>query len=218
MCDPQVQDCPDGYKCTAVNKMAGEFWNENRCVPVMGDAGLGDPCNIQDLQDPGNGMDDCGVGFICLNFDAMGKGYCTEFCNMSDECSSGKGVCDPSVNDGYLPICFATCDPLLQDCIAGQGCYGDPMSPDFICFGPDPGESTGMEDDFCEYTNQCLPGFHCIESMLGVDCDPKAVGCCTPFCDLTDMNPPCDMGEKCVPFYMAPPPQYMNVGVCAIPQ
>jgi hypothetical protein len=100
-CDPKAQDCPEGFKCTATNKMAGDFWNENRCVPVMGDGGLGDPCKVLDPNEPGGGTDDCGVGFICLNFDDELNGACTEFCNPDDECSSGKGLCDPLHQRGH---------------------------------------------------------------------------------------------------------------------
>jgi hypothetical protein len=216
-CDPKAQDCPEGFKCTATNKMAGDYWNENRCVPVMGDGGLGDPCKVLDPNEPGGGTDDCGVGFICLNFDDELNGACTEFCNPDDECSSGKGLCDPSVNEGILPICLLTCDPLSQNCPAGQACYGDQSLPDFICFVPDPKDSPGTENAFCAYTNQCLAGFHCVDPATAVNCDPGADGCCTPFCDITEDPGPCEDGESCVAFYEDPPPQYMDVGICVIP-
>ena len=219
VCDPKLQDCPQGTKCTATNLLPGDYWNDNRCVPVMGTQGLGESCQIADLNEPGNGLDDCDVGLICLNFDDQGKGYCSEFCNKDDECDSGQGLCIPDINDGLLPICLATCDPLLQDCVAGQGCYGDPAGPPFICFNPDPGESSGMKNAFCEFDNQCLAGFSCVDAAKNAGCTPGDKACCTPYCDLGDPNPQanCDAGEKCVAYFNESYPGYEDVGLCVIP-
>jgi len=211
-CDPKAQDCPEGQKCTAWANDGGNAWNANKCVDVSGEGQGGDNCAIQGSGV--GGIDDCGVGFICLNTDDMGAGTCTQFCQGNDEdCSSGD-VC-AIYNDGVLPICLVGCHPLLQDCPATQECIDTPNGT-FICF-TDASGATGAPGDSCpdaDGENLCDPGLWCGPSVDG--CVTER--CCTPFCDLS--APDCAAPHECVSYYGdmgSAPPGFEDVGVCVLP-
>ncbi|RMG94338.1 MAG: ribulose phosphate epimerase [Deltaproteobacteria bacterium] len=212
-CDPRVQDCPEGEKCTAWADDGGNVWNANKCVPVMGTGVAGDSCTVQG--GGVSGVDDCDVGHICLYADENNQGICVAFC-------SGENTdCDPGFvcaiyNDGVLPICLDACDPLLQDCPQGQACIDTPNGT-FICFSDASGEMGGLGDP-CpveDGENSCDPGFWCGQGAA--ECQsPK---CCIPYCDLSEPSP-CNPPNQCVSFYGDPnaaPPEYKDVGVCVIP-
>lgn len=214
-CDPTSQDCPDGEKCTAVSPMEGQPWGVNECVPVAGGKQLGDACDV--MGGKYTGLDDCDVGYICLLTDDDGKGgTCVEFCDVNMTCPKSGAMC-VVYNDGSLPICLANCDPLLQDCAAGQGCY--PSGGDsFVCFKTSVGPGEGGQGFGCSYTNQCQPGLMCVAAASVTGCLDQS-GCCSPFCPIKEGNGPCQMGEECVAYFemgMAPP-GYEDLGVCAIP-
>ena len=223
MCDPMLQDCPEGEKCTAYSTDGdgppAAPWNANKCVPATGSGQEGDSCDIEGGKY--TGMDNCDVGLICLQTDDDGKGgACVSFCESGMTCANPDAQC-AVYNDGSLPICLVTCDPLLQDCPAGQGCYAAAGGGAFICFkfSGMPGE--GLQGDECNYVNACSPGTACLTPDSVSGCGAQG-GCCSPYCDLTDPNADagCQQGEMCVAWFemgMAPP-GFEDVGVCAIPQ
>lgn len=213
-CDPQdIDSCPEGQKCTSYGVMPGDYWNGNKCVPVMGDDQPGDPCMILTPGDVPSGIDSCAPGAICLFAET---GICYEFCDMNDQCNSLPGLC-VQANDGFLPICLLKCDPLVQDCPGDQGCYRDMDNNGYICADADTGMSNGMDDDICEYDNQCVAGFNCLPAAVVANCDQMSMGCCAPFCDTTMGPGQCADGEECVAALADPPPEYMDVGLCALP-
>ena len=215
-CMARLQDCPEGLKCTAYAKVLQDTWDANKCVPEAGDGVAGDPCEMADA-DMFSGIDNCAKGYICLNTDDQGKnGFCVEFCQADDSCpntTGGTGICFPA-NDGLLPICLATCDPLVQDCPGTQACYGDSAGPPFFCFQPDP-QDGGQDGTTCEFTNACLPGLQCQDGATLEGCPPGSIGCCTPFCPLD--GDVCTGAEECVAFFMEPVPGFENVGICVLP-
>lgn len=216
-CDPRAQDCPEGLKCTAYGKMAGDEWNANKCVDEPNNGGVaGDPCEIMGA-DMFTGIDTCAKGYICQNPDEeLKNGACVEFCKPDDSCpntSGGMAPCLPA-NDGKLPICLASCNPLIQDCPGQQACYGDPSGPPFFCYGPDP-KNGGTDGAKCGFTNDCLAGLHCADAATVEGCTGDATACCTPFCALDEMA--CTGMEMCSPFFPTPQPGYENVGICVLP-
>lgn len=218
-----AQDCPEGEKCTAYstdgNGPPSAPWNANKCVPVMGNGQEGDPCDIEGGKY--TGVDDCDVGLICLQTDDDGKGgACVSFCTTGMTCDNPNAQC-AVYNDGSLPICLVTCDPLLQDCPQGQGCYSAAGGGGFICFKFSGQAGQGMQGDECNYVNACAPGLACLSPDTVMGCGAQG-GCCSPYCDLNDPNASdgCQAGEMCVSWFemgMAPP-GLEDVGVCAIPQ
>lgn len=208
-CDPQKQDCPDGEKCTAWADDGGNSWNANKCVPVTGDGVDGDPC----MTEGGgvSGLDDCAKGFICFNTDENMMGTCTAFCDEDENCPTGS-ECSIQ-NDGSLPVCEVGCDPLLQDCPMGSGCYAiDGSNGKTICM-QDASGNGGQDGEPCEYDNVCDPGLVCIGGSFGC----QATWCCTPWCDLSAANTCPGTGEQCVAHFEDPPPGKEDVGICVVP-
>lgn len=216
-CNAQIQDCPDGQKCTARDNNQGQMpgWNENVCVSLKGDKAAGDACDV--VGNPFTGDDECDVGLICLQTDENGQnGVCTPFCDENNECENGICV---EANDGVLNTCLQLCDPLLQDCPDVQGCYGDPEFPAFVCFVPDTSgtDNNGNDGSSCSFTNNCQPGLYCAPQETQDGCTAE-LGCCTPYCPLDDEDPGCSSSiEQCIPFFADPPLGFENVGICVIP-
>jgi hypothetical protein len=104
-----------------------------------------------------------------------------------------------------------TCDPLLQDCADGEGCYW--VGTEFQC------ALTGNnvpEGEPCGFIGECAPGNACIDAESLPDC--AGWGCCASWCDLG--APICDIaGTECVPWFAEgeAPAGLDHVGVCALP-
>ena len=220
-CNPFTQDCPEGEKCQPWADDGGGSWNNDKCVPVTGDGQPGDACFAEGGGTAG--IDDCGPGVFCWDVDAEGNGVCVELCKGSMEA----GTCDDPdkgcavYNEGTLPLCLDGCDPLSQNCDPSDVCIGNPNGEGFLCVLDASGDE-GQQHDPCNFANACDPGLLCNDPTAANECDPNAMGCCEPFCDLTD--PMADMncggeGQVCNPYFEegTAPPDYVNVGYCAIP-
>ena len=102
------------------------------------------------------------------------------------------------------------CDPVLQNCPGGQGCYpveeGEALCADSL------GAGFG---DACSFVNQCSPGLMCVASTAIPGCDGSEAGCCTAFCDVTAPDPDgaCGPGFVCSQFG-APGSDIESTGVC----
>ena len=215
-CDPKLQDCPEGEKCSAVSDAPGEPWGLNKCVPKNGTDQVGDPCDIQDGKY--TGIDNCDLGLICLLTDDEGfGGACVEFCDTNDACPDTPGAKCVVYNDGSLPICLNECDPLIQDCPEGQACYNS-AGDNFVCFKESAMAGEGAPGDECAYINQCQKGSFCAAADALVNCATPS--CCTPYCAVSEGDAPCQMGEECTLFFVEgmAPPGYEDVGVCVVPE
>jgi hypothetical protein len=208
-CDPFMQDCPDGEKCVAYGSTGGN-WDSNKCVPVLGDGQVGDPCTYAGTVDS---TDDCGADSWCWNVNMDGVGTCTAFCTGSPD----DPICEPGfgcsiANNGSINICLQSCDPLLQDCEGENVCYYD-FSGNFVCAFAADMIPTGEP---CGFINDCAPGNVCLDATAFPACN--GASCCGAYCDIAD--PMCAlMGTECTPFFEegTAPPGYENVGVCIIP-
>jgi hypothetical protein len=214
-CDPAEQDCPDGDKCTGYVVQQGYCCvDANKCVPVIGNAQLGDPCVRTDDND------DCDEGLFCMTVTSgsTGDGVCLAFCNVGTQDCAEDGLPDAqciAFNDGALPICQDSCDPITQDCDGSLGCYGV-GNQGFVCSVPGFEEGLGNDGDMCFTIQSCKPGLGCTAAEVLSDCG--ASRCCSPYCDLS-VPDPCLAPEECIPYYEdgTAPPGYETVGLCAIP-
>ncbi len=147
----------------------------------------------------------------------------------STEGAQETGVMSDSTDTSAFDVGgISTCDPLLQDCERGEGCYltGD----EYECVPA----GDGGAGDSCEFVNECQAGYFCVAgpdgNVCGRVCDPAdpnscgddecaqigpdaSVGVCTPggcgpgqieFQDLCyDVCDPllqdCAPGDTCVP-------------------
>jgi hypothetical protein len=195
-CDPFAQDCPEGEKCVPYDSGSGT-WDANKCVPITGAGQTGDPCVSGGVIEA---TDDCDGASFCFHVDERGQGTCTAFCQGTaemPECQPGSGC--SITNDGSITACLDLCEPLLQDCEPGFGCYWNGGTALFCVEA-----GAGAAGDECGWINSCAPGLGCID------------GLCTSFCDLG--APSCEPGTECLPlFEPGEAPGYDHVGVCVSP-
>ena len=210
-CDPFEQDCPEGEKCVPFAS-SGDGWDSNKCVPVTGVGKAGDPCTWAGNVDA---TDDCDESSFCWNVtevDGMEVGTCTPFCAGTAD----NPICDPGSqclisNQGSVTLCIETCNPLLQDCDPGLGCFY--ISSEFFCvlLG---GEIPSGEP--CGSWNDCVAGDICVDAATLPAC--AGASCCADFCSLAD--PVClAAGTECVAFFEPgrAPAGHEDVGVCLSP-
>lgn len=221
MCDVLTQNCPEGQKCAPYSGDGDWAWDSTKCVDVVpSPAGLYEPCTAGPIS---TGEDTCDKGLMCWDIDLdTGVGYCVAHCTGSPDeptCVDPKARCVISAAS-VLMLCLPMCDPILQDCNDGDVCIPDPNSPDkWICVLDASGDE-GQVFDPCEYANACDPGLFCADPSVASECDPKALGCCNPFCDLTQPNTCPGQGQQCLPWYEPGEalPDYEHVGYCALPE
>ncbi|MEM6995294.1 MAG: hypothetical protein AAF721_32595, partial [Myxococcota bacterium] len=132
VCDLFAQNCPVGEKCMPFDEDLSGTWNATGCFPIDDNPDqVGDECDV--TGSGVSGVDTCDGGAMCFDVDAMTlTGTCVEMCGGS----LANPICtDPDTscaiaNDGFIILCLATCDPLMQDCNNG-GCY--PIGDGFNC-------------------------------------------------------------------------------------
>jgi hypothetical protein len=212
-------DCPDGEKCTAVAcEVGGSAWDSNVCREVQGTAAVGDECMYTDGSGV-SGNDTCELGAMCWNADAdTGLGTCIAFCTGSpDAASCPAGTNCVIVNNGVLAICLPGCDPLAQDCEAGDDlCIPDPNGEGYVCVLNASGDMAPYGTP-CNYANSCNAGLICIDAagVPEAEC-ASASGCCSPMCSISGGDACPGTGQTCEPVFDPQPPGYEDVGVCTI--
>lgn len=211
-CDTFLQDCPDGEKCVPFAS-GGDKLDCDKCVPVLGDGQPGEPCVHDGIVE---GTDDCGPTSQCFNLmdvDGQSVGVCTPFCQgTADDPICPMGTTCLITDEGATTLCMATCNPLMQDCGPGLGCFA--YESYFFCLVPAQDIPLGQP---CEQINDCAAGLVCVpESVL-----PNCAGskCCASFCSLMQGALCPEMGTECVAYYEQGmvPIGYEDVGVCIIP-
>jgi len=224
-CNIHVQDCAPGLKCMPYDTDGSWWWNAAACFPIVPDpADLGEPC--QWTGGLWSGYDDCGWGQVCWTFSEDEPGECKGLCLSDDpmDWDYDSFTCEDPLATPYIGcqdcfcVCETPCDPLNQNCDEGQQCI--PTGYDFFQCAPDASGDTGVYGDPCEYVNVCDPGLMCLEAAAVPGCD-GAIGCCSPFCDVTQPNtcPGAAEGQTCQAWYEPgeAPIGLENVGVCALP-
>ncbi len=215
-CDVWAQDCPEGEKCMPWANDGGNSWNALKCTPL--DPAPQQPGDVCTTENAVGGVDNCAISSMCWDVDPeTNEGSCVAFCEGTEEDPScAPGFSCAILNAGTLILCLPSCDPLLQDCPGDDLCLG--VGDGFICALDASGEM-GAYGDPCEFANACDPGLACLSPEYIEGC--QAGGCCTPFCDTSEMPDTCPGGtQECLPWYeegMAPP-GFETVGICGIPQ
>jgi hypothetical protein len=220
-CDIWADDCPAGHKCMPWANDGGSSWNAVRCSPIAENArDVGDPCTVEGSGV--SGIDDCVARAMCWDVDPeTNEGTCVGFCSGSQANPTCSMPCDSCViaNEGVLILCLPTCDPLVQDCGEGQGCWPTTQGAFHCVYFA---QSEGVHGYPC--TNSfwdCDPGLACIEPERVPGCT-GANGCCASFCDTADHGACANYeGTTCVPWFgpgESPPCITETLGVCALPE
>ncbi|MEM6991785.1 MAG: hypothetical protein AAF721_14860 [Myxococcota bacterium] len=205
MCSLFGQDCAAGLKCV--------FHCEGlacapECRPVGGEGVVGDACVANGLE--AEIPDDCGPDTICFTGEAEpGDGVCVPFCQGS----AAEPTCaDPGRVCAQQTLCLQRCDPFLQACPEGMGCFDVDFGA-FVCW--DVADVPIADLDECPGNTLCMPGSFCAPAALLADCSGSR--CCTPHCDLqaADPCPAVDAALSCVE-YGSPERDHSDLGVCAL--
>ncbi len=204
-CSPISQDCRPGDACRAWANDGGDEWNATRCTPVSDDAGgRGDPCTVEGSNV--SGVDTCDAGLMCWNVDPDTlEGTCVEYCEVGFVCDDPSGTCSV-FNEGTLPLCLPTCNPLMFDCGEGFGCY--PTTDfSFVCLREDePVHASGVSQP------DCAPGtFWAWDEQIDGCTDEES--CCVAYCDRSG-PPTCDVDEECAMLVPEPSPEFEDLGYC----
>jgi hypothetical protein len=219
-CNLFAQDCEEGTKCNAWSMDGGIFPDGAKCVPV-GDKMPGEPCSVEDKF--GSGKDDCVAGSICLDIDNSGMASCVSYCSGSmdaPQCPSPDSRCS-FLFEPTVPLCFTSCDPLLQNCGAAETCVPNIAAlgaPYFVCMPRVFSDIPGQYGDPCAALSGCDPSFLCIFAENVPDC--ANTYCCSSYCEL-DQPDTCTAFDPlltCVPWFEPgqATPGYENVGICGI--
>jgi hypothetical protein len=224
MCSIFDQDCPSGEKCTAYAPPGTFIPHGIKCVPLPANPrGHDEPCSVGP---EGLGDDDCDIGSVCLDLDYDGTGFCLPYCTGDSQnpmCGGNDRTCVKLFFGYDFGNCFKQCDPLLQDCPLGEGCYMDAIkvgNTGFVCLPVVQEGKDKVFGDNCIGWSSCEPGYACVYEEFVPGCNGL---CCTPWCDISEGDGPCqdvDPIMSCVPWYpeQQAPPGLENVGVCGIPQ
>jgi hypothetical protein len=169
-CDPVLQDCATGEKCTYVRDgdtarrqcvKAGTGSEGERCFSTTTDGGMTDTCQVG-LYCTDRSLEDGGTSFTCQRF-----------CHGSDQCTAPSECSDVLRFAGSeeLPrVCGepgVACDLLTQNCTdPAMGCYPSPRGSASVCV------VAGMVEDgvTCTYSNDCRAGSACVRSGTGQVC------------------------------------------------
>lgn len=146
-----------------------------------------------------SGFDSCDLDLICMHVNEDLEGICVEYCQGTEvaaTCSDPQAACNVT-NEGALPVCLRSCDPLLPDCPQGLGCYGlgapgegAPLS----CLLPGEGvDVLGLSPA------ACAPGETDVPDDLRSSCTDESEPCCTPWCLVGGVDP-CGPGTTCLPW------------------
>lgn len=223
-CSTIEQDCPRGYKCTSWDNSGGRSWNAHKCVPIATDPnGVGEPCTME--RSVVSGIDDCDGASMCWNVDPKTlEGTCVPFCIGSEDDPGCAEPCDLCVvtSEGVLTLCVPHCDPIIQDCPSGQGCYYS-SHWGFGC-GPDVAREGVGIGSACQFDNACPAGMACVDSAADPGCDQASFGCCAPYCTVggADPCPGLFPGTECAPWFRDGDPDRAECfaadpGVCVAP-
>jgi cysteine-rich repeat protein len=174
----------------------GELTNDPPAVCGDGHVDPGEEC------DDGNQVDDDTCRNTCL------LPSCKDGAHNQNETGIDCG--------GNCPECLL-CDPLAQDCPAGEECI--PAPDVFSCVLDASGEE-GQFNDPCEFANICDPGLLCVSSeQASSACDQNIGGCCQPFCAFPEQacpNPDQFCKQYFDPTLLAADDPRLKIGICAL--
>jgi hypothetical protein len=170
-CDIVTQNCPTATDtCTYAGLPDGGVGRA--CLPA-GTAMEGAACSQQVA---------CGKGLLCVG------GTCSKLCYVDTNCTNG-ARCASGVTVMGSPeiattcVTLQACDPLLQNCPQGQGCYLSDMGAVCVSAG------TVANNATCTPAANCVPGNLCLVTMQGA-----TSGTCKQFCNLDGGMPSCGAG------------------------
>lgn len=199
-CDLSTQNCPSGSSCMVYNQQGAAQCFAGECDLVTQNCAGANGCTYAQLPDGGVGRAcmpagtategqtcsqtvACGKGLLCLG------GKCSRLCYTDANCTGG-GQCIGGVTVPGSPeipltcVTLTSCDPLAQNCQAGEGCYLTQTGPACVTAGTVPAGQA------CSQTSgNCTPGNICLLPAGG-----GTTGTCNKLCNLDGGLPNCGTG------------------------
>ncbi|MBL4686062.1 MAG: hypothetical protein JKY37_15820, partial [Nannocystaceae bacterium] len=205
-------ECPKAEKCMPWASDGGDAWNAKRCTPLAADpASVGSPCVVEG--GPASGVDSCEANAMCWSVDPeTNTGTCAPLCEYApgdDICADPDKIC--TLDSGPLEVCLDGCDPLVNDCPAGESCYllNPFLLADRVAVCLRPGTPIFVNVDV--FPAFCEPGWTAISPLLDPTCAHNEL-CCAPWCDTSE--PECPDGRSCIPWTPPGRPKDDDVGFC----
>ncbi len=171
--------CPAGMACYYASPNPGDAPRVG-CFQA-GNKGDGEACSA---------INECEDGFFCFIRAEGEMGICRHYCcGSASVCPNRAQLCNVTIGPGIL-FCDEpdTCNVVEQTGCemegAGAGCYLVTNDGALRCLAP---TANKMQGETCGTANECAPGFVCLGSMAGNQCQR--------FCDTTDCG--ADAGADC---------------------
>lgn len=171
--------CEVGFGCTL------DANGDHGCAQA-GPYGQGDPCNESAL---------CEAGTVCVGY-ADDLTTCATFCDSDTMCEAPGGKCVVGLGDSGVNVCTENCSV-----IGGTGCALPGVDCQLGITEQDvvftvcalSGETDLVEQEICLATEDCAPGFACLETTEGdlrcfQWCNVNADSCPTDFPNCTGLN------------------------------
>ncbi len=180
-CDPILQDCAAGQKCALIVMDTGAQTGTVGCA-LNGDKAVGQSCSQPSMV---GASDDCVSGSHCV------FGTCHEMCVIGTSPCAAGGCVGVNNLEMQFDICLPNCDPLLQNCGAGDGCYLTGDGP--VCAAVVGAGGAGVPPGgSCTSLNDCQAGSGCFNTP----------GTCLKYCNFSlypNVRDPdyCALGEVC---------------------
>ena len=183
-CNPVVQDCGDGQKCTPTYAMApgGEKTILPTCVSATGPKGEGDLCARVSYDAEGIGRDDCVKGTFCSALGCLTTTktppphHCWKLCAGDSACDVGKKCFPVTTGTPAYGVCAATCAAFGTTCPAEMNCAN--VLPDI--------DGT-LHYLACREVGTVVAGSPCdhdLDCKAGLVCDSvRTPRTCVPLCD-----------------------------------
>lgn len=208
-CDPFLDQCPPGTKCSPYDPHNSGTWVGYRCQPLAPNPKqVYEECLIAD-----DGADTCDKQLVCWP-PGSDTGICFGLCigSLDDpSCADPTAFC-AVLTDGFS-VCFPTCNPLDNKCNTEELCV--PVGDFFECTADDSDIDGGLYSP-CDIPDECESGLACTDSDSILNCDPEVIGCCVPWCDVSQVDV-CPDGLACEPWWEPETehPGTENIGICS---
>jgi hypothetical protein len=243
-CDPYNDACEEGFKCGPIALQPySHIFTEYRCVPVLNQNGLDDPCTSWGLRP--EDYDNCDVGLVCWGAkpevdpmpggaanqlpiggltsaqqpetprDGGQLGLCRSLCQGTPEEPDCGGKWGRCLSSNGVDLCIHTCNPLDTNCDSAKNCIWDEPNQTLSCIHMPP-DVLELGDDCTGQGFACPSGTHCDPAAYVPGCQGEY--CCNSWC-ATDGSVSCEWPEQtCVPFWPEDdfPPGQDLLGSCQV--
>lgn len=201
LCQPYVDGCSDGLKCTLFDDGGDGTFEKLGCSAIVNSPAA----ELDECTHDACWQDTCGAGLACAPT-GQGAGICRAICHeIEDPCDGPEQVCVEVL--GPVGLCRVRCEVLLQNCPDGEGCFFQIATAEPSCAPANRANEAGAA---CASYNDCAVGYQCMPSDVIGGCPGGGTNCCATLCD-TATGDACSADENCIGLGVPGQPE---AGVC----